>query len=86
MVNMKYYKIVVTIPYYGIKRTKYISVDENKSDPIKTVENYVEDLKGFTCVIAGWNDEFGLEFDDYYDQSKGYYEEISAEEYQENIA
>ena len=90
---MAYFKIVVDTPYYGTRKEKYFECEtmaEAKSIAEELCKNNAKDYEYF---VTGWdNDYFDTEtgrdeaIEDYYGDCDWYVDEISAEEYFENIS
>ena len=90
---MAYFKIVVDTPYYGTEQKEYI-----ECKTIQEAESIAEGLcrnnaESYEYLVTGWdNDYFDTEaerdeaIEDYYGDCDWYVNEVSAEEYFENIS
>ena len=90
---MAYFKIVVDTPYYGTEQEEYI-----ECETIQEAESIAKELcrnnaEGYEYFVTGWdNDYFDTKaerdeaIEDYYENCDWYVNEISAEEYFENIS
>ena len=94
---MHYYKITTATCYCGTDSEHYIASQEpmSKEELLETAEELArENAESFEYLITGWNDE-NIEdlseeevqelLDNYYADCSYEYEEISKEEYEENM-
>lgn len=94
---MNYYKITTTTPYCGTDNEHYIASQEpiGKEELQETAEELTrENAENFEYLLTGWNDE-NIEdmsedevqelLDNYYADCSYECEEISKEDYEENI-
>lgn len=92
---MAYFKITVDTPYCGTREEEYI-----ECETIKEAESIAEELcrnnaEGYEYLVSGWDDENfedmteeeqTEELEEYYASCDWYVDEVSAEEYFENIS
>lgn len=90
-----YYKIVVNTPYCGTEEEEYI-----ECETLEEAEAFAEELcrnnaEDYEYLVSGWDDEYFEdlteeeqveELENYYADCDWYVEEISEEEYFENIS
>lgn len=91
---MFYFKFTATTPYCGTEHEEYHQFDEKPS--IDDLDEMADDIKGgnaeqYEYLVTGWNDD---NYDDeeereqaldlYYQDCTCTWEEISAEEFEEN--
>ena len=90
-----YYKIVVNTPYCGTEQEEYV-----ECETLEEAEAFAEELcrnnaEGYEYLVSGWDDEYfedltkeeqAEELENYYADCNWYVEEISEEEYFENIS
>ena len=87
---MKYFRICANTPYSGTDVEDYF-VTENDEKAEELAEEQVEELcisnaESFEYLIGGWDYEpTEEELEDYRTSCEGWYEEISKEEFEENI-
>lgn len=92
---MAYFKITVDTPYCGTNQEEYI-----ECKTVQEAESFAEELcrsnaEGYEYLVSGWDDENfedmteeekTEELEDYYASCDWYVDEVSAEEYFENIS
>lgn len=92
---MRYFEFIAETPYLGTKSTDYYAFEDNIT--IEELEQLAEELKvqnaeSFEYMVTGWNDdEYEDEderqeaLDEYYADCCCTYEEITKEEYEEEM-
>lgn len=92
---MAYFKIIVNTPYCGTEQEEYIeceTVTEAQSIAEELCRTNAED---YEYLVSGWDDEYFEDMteeeqteaiEDYYTDCDWDIEEVSAEEYSENIS
>ena len=86
---MKYYKFIMETPYCGTEETVYEAYEEELT--IDDLNRIAEDLcqthaESYSYLVAGWGEEPSEEeLDNYYADCFCAWEEITKEEYLENV-
>lgn len=90
---MKYFRIVASTPYAGTSAEEYVAYEDNENAE-DLAESYAKELcesnaESYEYLVTGWDNEddedYSEELEWYHQDCDWYVEEISKEEYEENI-
>lgn len=90
---MAYFKITVDTPYCGTREEEYIECD-TMSEAVETAKELCQNnAEGYEYLVTGWDDDYfdtqeekDEALEDYYGGCDWYVDEVSEEEYLENIS